>query len=237
VTNLTISDTLPAGVTYVSGGLLVGDTVIWSEPVLGGYGAATTVTYVVSSSETVSSDGYTAAADGGYTASGATIVVTKRVDAQAWLTAVADGELAYGDAGVTTAMALPAGSFFADTTLAYRELVAPEYAATPGLRFAGRAFSLEAYQENNLAADLRFGEQIEIVVTYHSAAVAGLDESRLRLLYWDGAAWTTEGAACQVDTVENQLTCLFMTPPATGQFALFEASQLIYLPLVMSPAN
>ncbi len=76
VNNLLISDTLPSGANYVSGGTLSGDIVTWGVPSLSA-GADTSVTFVVTATETITNSQYEVSADGGLTAVGVDSVVTE----------------------------------------------------------------------------------------------------------------------------------------------------------------
>jgi uncharacterized repeat protein (TIGR01451 family) len=79
VTNLTITDTVPAGSQYLpgSGGTLVGDVVSWTVPSLEPSGGVTQTTFAVSATETlIVNDDYRVEADDGYTATGTIAVQT-----------------------------------------------------------------------------------------------------------------------------------------------------------------
>lgn len=76
-TNLVITDLLPAGATYISGGTLVGNVVSWTVPLLAGDGASVTVNFTVTSDQPVLvNDEYGVIADDGYSAAGSVVVVT-----------------------------------------------------------------------------------------------------------------------------------------------------------------
>jgi uncharacterized repeat protein (TIGR01451 family) len=76
-TTLLISDTLPAGATHIdgSGGTLVGDTVQWSLPSLAA-AATASVSFAVTTTETVTNSQYAVKADNGLNVSGQVAVVT-----------------------------------------------------------------------------------------------------------------------------------------------------------------
>jgi uncharacterized repeat protein (TIGR01451 family) len=75
-TNLVISDALPAGATYLSGGTLAGDEVQWTIPSLAGNGGAIQVTFIVTADQTITNSDYVVSADGGFTAVGDEPVIT-----------------------------------------------------------------------------------------------------------------------------------------------------------------
>lgn len=66
-TNLVISDTLPAGANYVSGGTLNGDVVTWAVPNLAAQDAVS-VQFTVTAAQTVINQDYGVTANGGYRA-------------------------------------------------------------------------------------------------------------------------------------------------------------------------
>jgi uncharacterized repeat protein (TIGR01451 family) len=74
-TNLTISDTLPTGATYVSGGTPAGNVVSWVAGSLGP-GAKIQRSFVVTATATISNSDYGVAADGNISTSGQQVVVT-----------------------------------------------------------------------------------------------------------------------------------------------------------------
>ena len=74
-TNLVISDTLPTGATYISGGALNGNVVSWFADSLA---PKTSIqrSFVVTASQTITNDGYEVKADGNFSARGQKAVVT-----------------------------------------------------------------------------------------------------------------------------------------------------------------
>jgi uncharacterized repeat protein (TIGR01451 family) len=73
MTNVTITDTLPTGANYVSGGSLTSGVVSWPAFNLSPYSEAS-VQFVVTATETVTNMNYGAVADGGYEAVGTAVV-------------------------------------------------------------------------------------------------------------------------------------------------------------------
>jgi uncharacterized repeat protein (TIGR01451 family) len=73
VTNMVITDAIPMGASYVSGGTRVGDVVNWTVPSL--Y-TSTQAIFVVTASTTITNDDYYVSADEGITAVGKEAVVT-----------------------------------------------------------------------------------------------------------------------------------------------------------------
>jgi uncharacterized repeat protein (TIGR01451 family) len=74
-TNLLITDTLPAGATYLSGGSHTGDVISWSVPNLP-VSATTQVSFAVTASQTIVNSDYSVRADGGLIALGSDPVET-----------------------------------------------------------------------------------------------------------------------------------------------------------------
>ncbi len=75
-TGLIITDRVPANATYLWGGTLVGGVVEWAVPSLGA-GDVTTVSFALSTNQTITNDDYAVNADGGHRAVGTTAVVTE----------------------------------------------------------------------------------------------------------------------------------------------------------------
>jgi uncharacterized repeat protein (TIGR01451 family) len=73
--SLVITDTIPVGATYVSGGTKVGNVVSWTASSLAA-SSSTTVQFVVTATQTVTNSDYQVSADGGYHATGSAPVVT-----------------------------------------------------------------------------------------------------------------------------------------------------------------
>ncbi len=77
-TNLTVTDVIPVGATYLQGGTLSqdGSQVSWAIPSLAGGGSIEAVTFVVAAAQTITNSTYTVSADGGYQAAGRVAIVT-----------------------------------------------------------------------------------------------------------------------------------------------------------------
>ena len=228
-TNLLVRDTLPVGATYLSGGSLVGNEVRWEIPYLGGYGQQITVTFAVSASSDVVNGDYGVSADGGVSAQGSAPVQTRIVDAQTLLSPVLTGTLSYAG-NQSSHLLIPGGAVFADTLIAYEETGAP---STLGdLPYAGRAFRLDAYQENALVNDFRLYEMVHITLSYNPAITTILDPHRFTLRYWENDRWQGDGVACAADVISSTVHCTLDTPLLT-YYALVERTYSVYLPLVL----
>jgi len=65
--------------------------------------------------------------------------------------------------------------------------------APPQWDFANHAFTLEAYQDDDLQPGFVFSIPATITIQYSDSDVTGLDEDTLQLYYWDGNAWGDDG--------------------------------------------
>ncbi|MBE2199394.1 MAG: PQQ-dependent sugar dehydrogenase [Anaerolinea sp.] len=74
-TNLTITDTLPDGASYVSGGTFAGSVVSWQVANLAAK-SSLTLQFVVTATQTITNASYQLTADGGYVTSGSHAVTT-----------------------------------------------------------------------------------------------------------------------------------------------------------------
>jgi uncharacterized repeat protein (TIGR01451 family) len=75
-TNLVITDTLPSGTHYVTGGTKIGNVVSWTVPALAANGGVIKKSFIVTATQTITNTNYGVRADGGYQAQGLTPVVT-----------------------------------------------------------------------------------------------------------------------------------------------------------------
>jgi uncharacterized repeat protein (TIGR01451 family) len=73
--SIVITDAIPIGANYVGGGAQAGDVVSWTFPGLGA-GNSTVAQLVVTATQTITNSNYHVSADGGYSATGTTGVVT-----------------------------------------------------------------------------------------------------------------------------------------------------------------
>jgi len=98
--------------------------------------------------------------------------------------------------GLTTTVRIPAGAVSETTTLTYRPIVSPTEPLTGGLRFAGVAFHIEAYQGNDPVPGFVFVRPITVSLRYADDALGRLAEDALQLRYWDGSAWSDARTTC-----------------------------------------
>lgn len=103
----------------------------------------------------------------------------------------------------------------------------------PNFEFAGRAFSLDAYQNSTKLSNFMFEEPITVTIHYLDANVVGLIESTLELLYWNGNSWASDGIiVVERDELSNRLIA---TTSHLSDFALFgqQSEYAIYLPTIL----
>jgi uncharacterized repeat protein (TIGR01451 family) len=239
-TNAVVQDVLPVNTAYVSGGTLVGDTVEWAIPELAGYGGVSEKTLVVLANAdpgtTITNDTYSAWADGGYNVNGTLTGTTRIVDEIVQLTPLLTDTLAFSGPEGTTVITLPAGSFFEPTTLAYEELDATANAASVRASATRRSFRLSAFQTSQLSSDVKTGESFSVTLSFSLASngVSNSDgsEEKLQLYRWDSGRWSAEGITCLNEPEEDRVSCN-VAPQALGKFALMEATNRVYLPLVL----
>ncbi len=111
-----------------------------------------------------------------------------------------------GADGNTTEIEIPAGAVLQDTTLVYIENNSPATARES--KFAGRAFTLTAYQNNLPQTDFAFQIPITILLNYDDADIGGTYENELALKYFDttSAQWLTNGITITArDLTNNQI--------------------------------
>jgi uncharacterized repeat protein (TIGR01451 family) len=230
-TNLLVRDTLPTGATYLGGGTLIGNEVRWSIPELGGYGQTAVVSFTVSAATNLVNNNYSVAADGGFSGQNSSPVETRIVDAQVGLTAVTTGTLSYTGSAGSSQLLFPGGSVFADTIITYDELSSlPNWGNVP---YAGRAFHLDAYQENNLLANYRLYETAHISLSYDPADLNGIDAEELTLYFWENGSWRRSGISCTTDSSSQMVHCTIDTPLITT-YALGESVYTLYLPITIN---
>lgn len=210
--NLVVRDTLPAGATYVSssaGGTLQGNEVVWNIAQLEGYGATAQVSLTVTANANVTNSTYSVSAQGGHSATGASPVTTQIVDAQLQATAVTTQTLSYSNQATIT---VSGGNVFEDTVVTYRRLSAPGFPAPAGSQFAGHAFQLNAYQNNQLVTGFQFGDAVQMALATGSSggivctAVATpatqyalfktSSQAFPQLYYRTGSQWSDAGVTC-----------------------------------------
>ncbi len=134
----------------------------------------------------------------------------------------------------TTTLAIPAGALTETIVVNYRAFMTVTQMPTASM-FAGRSFEVDAYQRGVLQAGLKFVKPVTMTVRYSDTDMEGLDEESLRLAYYNGTDWATDGLTTTARlTATNEL---IVHAAHLTRFALFGEPlapvHSIYLPLVM----
>jgi hypothetical protein len=204
----------------------------WNLAELGGYGQTAVVSFTVSAETSIVNNEYSVEADGGFSSQNNSPVETRMVDAQVDLTAVTTGTLSYTGSDGSSQLLFPGGSVFADTIITYDALSSPpNWGSIP---YAGRAFHLDAYQNNSLLSSYRLYETADISLSYDPAALNGISESALTLYYWENDEWQRGGVSCTTDSSSQMVHCQVNTPLITS-YALAEGGYTLYLPHYRQP--
>ena len=97
----------------------------------------------------------------------------------------------------------------------------------------GQAFALDAFLGTTRLANYAFSQPVLVTIGYRDVDVAGLDESKLTLRYWNAASSTWSDAACGPYDRHPAENWLAVPICHLSQFALFqETVKKMYLPLV-----
>ena len=129
-------------------------------------------------------------------------------------------------------MQFPPGAVTQQTTLSYTLQPEPDQDLA-NFRFAGRAFTLEAFDSNGDVTTFNQPFTITIIYDTWDLFAAGIgDPSRLNLVFWNGSEW--EGilpcAGCSIDTVNRTVTAVINH---LTEFALVgPAAPKVYLPII-----
>ena len=162
------------------------------------------------------------------------------------------GQLAYiGPDTKQTTISTPFGAVDQMTSLLFRTLSAPSLSGSslsgPSgadgiLQFAGKAFVLSAYQNDQRVENFTFTKPISLTIEYTDSDVVGLDENQLDVYYYDVAnqQWRRDGIVIvERDLAQNRIIVTLAhltefglwgpqeTPPA-------EQQERLYLPLITS---
>ncbi len=143
------------------------------------------------------------------------------------------GDLVYEEAGSpVTEIAVPGSAVTEATTLVYTP-VTTVTGAPGGFSFAGIAFELSAYRDNQLLPDFDFETGITITLHYTDDQIAGLDEATLALTYWDGALWTTDGITQVGQNLEANTVSFWVTHLTAFTLFAEPTYTYVYLPLIV----
>ncbi len=154
------------------------------------------------------------------------------------VTVVSEGvgvEAVFTDAqGMTTTLALPAGSVTETTILVYTVVPYPTQPFSSELAFAGHAFDITTYTGGPEIGTL--AKPVTVNVDYGDS-LAGVDVDSVRLYYWTGEIWRDAATTCSpVSSYVNAAGYVRVPICHLSEFALLgtpKSGQPIYLPLVI----
>ena len=150
---------------------------------------------------------------------------------QTSLTPSEEASLTYTDTDQnTTTVEVPTNAVTEEMDLVYQP-IADVGETSNSFNFAGCAFELDVYVDENKQDDFSFEEEIYITLEYTDENIAGLDEDNLKLMYWGGNNW--QDAAC--GPVERNIDENWIKVPVCHltEFGLFDRSFVVYIPLVL----
>jgi hypothetical protein len=137
--------------------------------------------------------------------------------------------------GLTTTVQIPPGAVTRTTWITITPILSPTEPISPGLRFAGHAFDLDAYWDGQRLISFTFRTTVTVTIHYSDADVAGIFEPSLRLYRWVTPTWEVVGARPEegqtLDIVNNVLTAWLRGLSKFGDMGAVEHD--IFLPIVI----
>jgi len=136
--------------------------------------------------------------------------------------------------GLTTSVRVPPDVLTETVALVYGPLDDPGSPLPATLRFAGRAFRLDAYQAGSaVPTPLTVSPPLTVTVSYSPTATADLDPARFVLWTWNAAHARWEDASCGPVHVDLEAHAISVPVCHLSEFALVERVHTLYLPLVL----
>jgi len=135
---------------------------------------------------------------------------------------------------VTTTLEVPPGAVTGTTTLVYSELPTTTHPISGGFSFAGRVFSLDAYQGASLQPGFVFNVPVTITLSYNPE---GLDGADLELRYWDETtgSWSSDGIVMlEQDTVNYRVVASIQH---LTEFGVLARQPGVYVPMLIRAAR
>jgi hypothetical protein len=137
--------------------------------------------------------------------------------------------------GLTTTVQIPPGAVTRTTEITLTPILSPTEPISPGLRFAGHAFDLDAYRDGQLLTGFTFETTVTVTIHYSDADIKGIDEKTLKLYRWVSSNWQVVGAQPEegqtLDTINNVLTAWLHGLSRYGDMGV--AQNYIYLPIII----
>ncbi len=139
----------------------------------------------------------------------------------------------------TIEVRLPVGAVDETTELLLTDIPTPTE-SPPGFAFAGRAFTLEAFQDGLPMGGFLFDQPVTLKIEYSDTDLNGLDETKMALLYWNGTGW--EDAACGAYDRHPAENWLAVAICHLSRFALYaeptdDVPNRIFLPVIQGPGS
>lgn len=107
------------------------------------------------------------------------------------------GAIEYTDSqGLKTTILIPEGGVASPLTFVYTEFNEPLHDLPGNLKHAGNSFSLAAYNRFVRMNGYELMAPSILTIKYSDSDVAGVDESKLKLYYWDGSQWVDAADTC-----------------------------------------
>lgn len=142
------------------------------------------------------------------------------------------GSLIYANGDVTGTVQFPASAVDVSTTFVYDEIAEASHPALTGYAFAGRIFTLNAYQNHVLQSNFIFSSPITLTLDYTPDDVQFADENSLEVRYWNGSAWASDGITLlQRDTINHRIT---VSVSHLSEFALMGLSPILNVDTTVS---
>jgi hypothetical protein len=136
--------------------------------------------------------------------------------------------------GLTASVRVPPDALTETVALVYGPLDDPEPPLPATLRFAGRAFRLDAYQAGSaVPTPLTFDPPLTVTISYRPTATADLDPARFALWTWNAAQARWEDASCGPVRRDPAAHAISVPVCHLSEFALVEKVRTLYLPLVL----
>jgi uncharacterized repeat protein (TIGR01451 family) len=235
-TEVQIFDKVPTGSTYISGGSMVEDKVVWNGGTLPP-SEFRVYTFTVTATQSISNITYWVNYNGGYTRFGTNVVTTTIAEGSDFVTPEDGGQVTSSDGAATVDFPPGAvnGPVFVEIT-PLTSLIASTY----GYTYAGLAFEINALDTDGQPVT-QFNQPFTLTTTYTETAWqdAGIaNEEDLNLYYWNGSAWKAilPCTGCTHDTATNIITVLLdhltefaLLVPAEGE----GGGQKVYLPVII----
>ncbi len=162
-----------------------------------------------------------------------TVVPIIGEDGRVTITASQAGLIRSTDGGKFSEIYIPVGAVTRTTTISFTALLTPSHELTGSVRYAGRAFRLDVYQDGILIPDFVFAQPLIITLEYDMNDLSDQNRRPLLLYLLEGETWHNAAAEeYPPEKSNNQLRVGINTP---GEFALVQGAEvpLISLPLTM----